>query len=175
MPSQPIDDELRRLVPYSSRGDASKLPHTRQRGPRVAGAVLQHGIEARDGEVFKLLFESTNSDWQQSVTLVTDKGIRLGNKNFRRCVTIHYDPSHPESLFEVRTKEGMLWVWNSWHYRDLQGSLHTASQLNYAGMIVEMLSTGFRYRCNEGRDDDDYDDLIFRIERTQMADSASAK
>jgi len=33
-------------------------------------------------------------------------------------------------------------------------------------MIGEKLSNGFRYRCNEGRDDDDYDDLIFRIETT---------
>lgn len=167
------DDELKRLVPYPFGRDPSKLPPARQRGPRLPGAVLQHGIESRDGEVFKLVFESTNSDWQQSVTLVTDNVVRLGNKSFKKGVTVHYDSSHPELLFEVRTREGMLWLWNSWHYRDTQGSLHTSSQMNYAGMIVEKLSTGFRYRCNEGRDDDDYDDLIFRIERTHMDGSSS--
>jgi len=45
------------------------------------------------------------------------------------------------------------------------------SQLNYAGMIVEKLPDGFRYLCNEGRDDDDYDDLVFRIETTGTIES----
>ncbi len=175
MGSQIPEDDLTHLAPYSSKRDASKLPQTRQRGPRLSEAILQHGIEARNGEVFKLVFESANSDWQQSVTLVTDKEVRLGTKIFKRGVIVHYDPSRSEFLFEARTREGMLWVWNSWHYRDAQGSLHTASQLNYAGMIVEKLSTGFRYRCNEGRDDDDYDDLVFRIERKGMGRFGSHK
>lgn len=41
---------------------------------------------------------------------------------------------------------------------------------NFAGMLVEELLNGYRYRCNEGRDDDDYDDLVFRIERTGIVE-----
>lgn len=138
----------------------------RRRGPRLPGAVLQHGIPARDGEIFNLVFESANSDWEQSVTLVTDKTVVVGNESHKRGVMVHYDPSHVPLTIVVGTREGMLWVWNSWQYHDLSGILHTLSQLNYAGMIVEKLSNGFRYRCNEGRDDDDYDDVVFRIETT---------
>jgi hypothetical protein len=32
-------------------------------------------------------------------------------------------------------------------------------------MIVEALPNGRRYRCNDGFADDDFDDLIFRLER----------
>lgn len=102
------DAELERLMPHSFRRKARKLQHARQRGPRLPGAVLQHGIPARDGEIFNLVFESANSDWEQSVTLVTDKSVRLANRLYNRGVIIHYDSSNFPLRIVVRTGEGML-------------------------------------------------------------------
>lgn len=100
------------------------------------------------------------------MTLATDGIIKMGIKDYKKGVIIPFDPSRPQLDFRIYTKEGKLWLWNSWQYRDTSGILHTSSQLNFAGMLVEQLSNGFRYKCNEGRDDDDYNDLIFRIERS---------
>jgi hypothetical protein len=36
---------------------------------------------------------------------------------------------------------------------------------NGAAMIVEEIPNGRRYRCNDGEPDDDFDDLIFTVER----------
>jgi len=36
---------------------------------------------------------------------------------------------------------------------------------NGAAMIVEEIPHGRRYRCNDGYADDDFDDIIFRLER----------
>ena len=158
--------ELERLMPYSFRKKGDKLPTIRRRGPRLSEAVIEQGIVAQDGEIFRLVFESVRSEWEQSVTLVTDKAVIVDNTQYKKGLIVHYSLSHPSLSLIARTREGMLWVWNSWQYRDKQQILRTESHLNYAGMIVEDISNGFRYRCNEGRDDDDYDDLVFRIERT---------
>ena len=36
---------------------------------------------------------------------------------------------------------------------------------NGAAMIVELLPDGRRYLCNDGFADDDFDDIVFRLER----------
>jgi hypothetical protein len=84
-------------------------------------------------------------------------------------VVVFYSRDHPEFDLVVESKEGTLFVFNVWDYRPHEvveppGSV--ASHQNFAGMLVEELPNGNRYRCNEGRDDDDYDDLVFRIVRT---------
>ncbi len=38
---------------------------------------------------------------------------------------------------------------------------------NGAAMIVEELPNGRRYRCNDGFPDDDFDDIVFRLERVR--------
>lgn len=59
----------------------------------------------------------------------------------------------------LRNTDGVLRVWNVWDIGDgaVESGYGTA-------MIVEQLPNGRRYRCNDGHPDDDFDDLIFRIE-----------
>src|SRR5260370_26429078 len=99
------DEQLEHLVPYSFKRSAHKLPRVRQRGPRLPGAVLQHGIPARRGEIFNLVFESAKSDWEQSVTLVTDNTVKLGNKLYKKGVIVNYDPSRVPWRIDVGTIE----------------------------------------------------------------------
>jgi hypothetical protein len=52
-------------------------------------------------------------------------------------------------------------VYNAWD----AGKGTTEAWVGHAAMIVEELPNGRRYRCNDSQRDDDFDDLIFRIER----------
>ncbi len=63
--------------------------------------------------------------------------------------------------FEIIGKASTIEVKNMWDFGDgVMQSWH-----NGAAMIVESLPNGRRYRCNDGDPDDDFDDIIFRLER----------
>lgn len=160
------DRELAYLLPYtlSRRGD--KTERKIWNPPRISGVRQEHGINAKDGEIFLIFFEEANSDWEQFAHIESDRTITIDGTTYRRGVLLPYDETRAEHRIHCRTKEGILWVWNSYRYRTVQGSYRLDSCDNFAGMLVEELPNGYRYRCNEGRDDDDYDDLVFRIERT---------
>jgi hypothetical protein len=183
------DEELEHYMPWSFRRYPKKLKRKYYALPRISEAVLEHGITAHNSERFNLIFESVNSDMSQGVHLITDKAVIVDGKTYKRGVTIFFDieqqaeyearpkSSHKESVFDkerkehivdCQTKEGLLWIWNVW-MQYFQGVRIVLSHEKYCGMLVEELPNGYRYRCNEGRDDDDYDDLIFRIERTESS------
>ena len=52
-------------------------------------------------------------------------------------------------------------VYNVWDVGD--GVIH--ARHNGAAMIVESLPNGRRYRCNDGFADEDFADIVFRLER----------
>jgi hypothetical protein len=166
------DEQLEYLLPMSFRRRGEKMSRRWWALPRAPGARLEHGVTSRDGEVFRLVFEAMNSDWQQMVHLEADRTVEVDRMEYRRGVLLPYDPGHPLVNIRVRTREGMFWVWNVWEHRGVQGEWRRESHMLYAGMLVDELPNGYRYRCNEGRDDDDYDDLVFRIERTGVIDKS---
>jgi hypothetical protein len=71
-------------------------------------------------------------------------------------------PFQPVELV-CHTQDGHVHVWNVWNNGNLRHAIH--GRLNGAAMIVEEIDDGFRYRCNDGYPDDDFDDIVFRIER----------
>jgi len=169
------EEELEHLVPYTWRRRGNAVDRTRWNPPRVKGACQQHGIPVKDSEVVSLVFEDATSDWEQLVHLESDVETLVDARPYKRGVLIPYDLRHAKHRVACRTSEGKLWVWNVWQYRGPQGELRLESCENFAGMLVEELPNGYRYRCNEGRDDDDYDDLIFRIERTGVVEPPRRK
>ncbi len=155
------------LFPYSH---ARKKIRSVQRDqlPRVPGARVEDSIPIADGERLLLVFESVRSDWHQGVHLETDRFVEVDGVRYKRGVVVFHDPKHTVFDLVANTKEGVLWVWNVWDFRPGETTRGPGSMISHAnrcGMIVEPLPNGVRYRCNEGRDDDDFDDLIFRIER----------
>jgi len=159
------EEELKRLLPFSYGRWPDRLDRKRWNPPRPPEAVQEHGIPASNREGSLLSFEDSRSDWRQLVHLETDREVEVEGVRYRKGVMLPFEYGRSVK-FMCLTKEGFLWVWNAWEYRDPQGSLRLMSHEHFSGMLVEELPNGFRYRCNEGRDDDDYDDLIFRIERT---------
>ncbi len=64
-------------------------------------------------------------------------------------------------MLSVNTKKGELRVKNVWDTGN--GIVHSG---HYgAAMIVEEIPNGRLYRCNDGKPDDDFDEIGFSIER----------
>jgi hypothetical protein len=107
----------------------------------------------------RVIIESTNSDWRQGVHLRIDKYFLANGKKVKDIGIWDKKKNFPYE-FSYESKNRKLLVWNIWDVGDgVVESMHNA-----CGMIVEQLPNGRRYRCNDGHPDDDFDDLIFRIE-----------
>jgi hypothetical protein len=79
----------------------------------------------------------------------------------RLCLWLD-DPFRPIEIV-CRTQDGHIHVSNAWNFGDMRKGIHF--QHYGAGMIVEAIEDGFRYHCNDGYPDEDFDDIVFRIER----------
>jgi hypothetical protein len=115
----------------------------------------------KDAKVLQLVIETENSDWPQAIRILSPQPIEIGGEvgtNFAlwtgaapREVRITCI-GHPETVT----------VFNAW---DPSGSGKPFSGLASGAMIVEEIPDGRRYRCNDSYPDEDFDDLVFRVER----------
>jgi hypothetical protein len=105
-----------------------------------------------------------------------------GGIKHRLCLWLE-DPFRTVEIV-VRTRDGHIHVWNAWHFvrekktwvwgdrgperlafiRVIPG---IEARRMGAGMIVEEIENGFRYHCNDGYRDEDFNDIVFRIERCE--------
>lgn len=88
-----------------------------------------------------------------------------GGIKHRLCLWLD-EPFRPVEIV-VHTREGHIHIWNAWQFvggLSLKG-IHSG---HYgAGMLVEEIENGFRYRCNDGYPDLDFNDIVFRVERCE--------
>lgn len=113
------------------------------------------------GEVLRVVIESTDSDWRQGIALSTDGDFVVDGRAVGGDVVLWTDTAPPVVLVRVDATKGECRIKNVWDVGD--GTVH--SWHNGSAMIVDETSSGRRYRCNDGRPDEDFDDLVFRIER----------
>ncbi len=111
------------------------------------------------GQQIRVIFESANSDWKQGVHLANDGAFEVNGQTIKKAVVLWKDTSPTEVLLKVKSKKGEFLVKNVWDVGD--GVMH--SWHNGAAMIVEESRSVRRYRCNDGRPDDDFDDLVFTL------------
>ena len=142
--------------------------HSRGKPIEYQGKIL-HLVdwlpENRDRRV-RVVFESINSDWQQGVALKVKKGeFEIDGETVRTMAVLWCKSAPCEFIVRIKSKQ-RCYVKNVWDVGD--GVMH--SWHNGAAMIIEETLTGRRYRCNDGRPDDDFDDLIFRIEFLPISD-----
>jgi hypothetical protein len=127
-------------------------------------------------EKLRLVFESINSDWRQGVeiSVVNKKGNRgwlIINGKRRTSVVLMQDETPPVIEFLARAKDGKLYVNNAWIDPPrpwAAGIYFIGGRISGSAMIVEELPNGRRYRCNDGERDEDFDDIVFRIERVNQ-------
>ncbi len=124
--------------------------------------VMADFFPVEDRARLRLTFESTDGPWRQGVSMRLRKyGSIALNGQENPHVLCWSDTASDIVEFEILGVVAKLEIKNVWDVGDgVVESWH-----NGAAMIVEETPCGRRYRCNAGYADDDFDDIIFRIER----------
>jgi hypothetical protein len=154
--------------------------------------VLHDNFPTLDAKKYRLTFELCNGTWREGVIMALLHKDSQGNwqagagkgqpghftingqtVNGRDGTVIWQDSAPPVIEFEITGGAPIICVYNVW-----QATTHVTipgttgrpvvdSGHNGAAMIVEELSNGRRYRCNDGEPDEDFDDIVFRLERIE--------
>lgn len=111
----------------------------------------------------RVVFERVDSDMPQAVVLDSDLAMEINGQEGLKFV-LWADTAPPEVSVRRDPKTERIWVSNAW---DADGSREPFAWMAGGAMIVEEIPGGRRYRCNDGEEDDDLDDLVFRVERVQ--------
>ena len=117
-------------------------------------------VHVPDGHELRIVLESAGSDWRQGVHLSTDGAFEVNDQTVEKAVVLWRDTAPREIALRVRTKSGECLVKNVWDVGD--GVMH--SWHGGAAMVVDGSQALRRYRCNDGKNDDDFDDLVFSLQ-----------
>jgi hypothetical protein len=113
------------------------------------------------GDRIRVTFERTCSEWRQGVGLKAPGAVEVAGQTINGPILLWEDTAPTETEIRILAPAGQLQVKNVWDTGD--GVTH--SWHHGAAMIVEELgSGGRRYRCNDGHPDEDFDDIVFRID-----------
>jgi len=129
-----------------------------------------------DGDNLLITFEKTNSNWKQGIGFYLFGKIILPNFDNLECEdrAFFWEDTFLKqiqlTLFGNKSKrkhskrlpeKGLLGIKNVWDTGDgVVESWHGG-----AAMYPEDIPNGKRYFCNDGKLDDDFDDIIFTVER----------
>ncbi len=114
-----------------------------------------------NNSMLKLIFEKTNSNWRQGIILKTKGYFEINSLRIKGGTVLWYDTAPMIVEFKAISKDGFFRVKNIWDKGD--GVIDSGH--NGAAMYSEDIPNGKRYYCNDGYPDDDFDDLIFTLER----------
>jgi hypothetical protein len=126
------------------------------------GQVIQmvDRVPVADGQKIRVVFESIDSDWKQGVHLSVDGSFEVNGQIMKKTVALWSHTAPREVLLKIKVKKGECLVKNVWDNGD--GTMD--SWHNGAAMIVEQHGSIRRYRCNDGKPDDDFSDIVFTLE-----------
>lgn len=111
----------------------------------------------------KITFESVSGDWPQAVYL-SSQGVMEINNHSGQAFVLWEETSPHEIALRCDPAMEHVRVSNAW---DPDGSGYPERWLACGAMKREDIPQGRRYRCNDGYPDQDFDDLVFRLERVE--------
>lgn len=118
-------------------------------------------VPFKEGDVIRITFEQTASEWRQGVKLQAPGTIKVADQRIDASLFLWEDTAPTQTDLVLMAAQGELEVSNIWDTGDgVAQSWH-----NGAAMKIEALPNGKRYRCNDGHSDEDFDDIVFRLER----------
>ncbi len=127
--------------------------------------VMMDTIEVSNGDRVKITFDSTDSDWRQGIVLDVKGSFLINDRDDGGSIVLWEDKAPKIVELEIKTKKEnrveRLEIMNAWDTGD--GVIHSGH--NGAAMIVEDIANGRRYSCNDGHPDDNFTDIVFRIEK----------
>lgn len=104
-------------------------------------------------------FISTNSKWRQGIVLQTNGSFDINGRKFPEKI-IFWEHTAPKIIeLKINSKDHILLIYNAWETED--GTVHYWH--NGGALHVEKISDCLVYHCNDGYADDDFDDLIFKV------------
>ncbi len=119
-------------------------------------------IPMQNGQEFSITIENVNADWRQGICLTIDGSFIVNEKIINKSIILWQDTAPKTVKIKINSSKGELQIKNVWDTGD--GVVH--SWHNGAAMIVKESVNSRRYFCNDGRADDDFDDLVFRLDLT---------
>ena len=124
---------------------------------------MMDNFPTEDSTRLRLYFETCNGEWRQGVVLRVDGDFEVNGKVIGKDkqIVLWHDTAPQIVELGVPANANMIEVYNVWD----SGNVMTDAWHNGAAMIIEEVPNGRRYRCNDGLADDDFDDIVFRIER----------
>lgn len=125
--------------------------------------VMLDDFPASGVKQLRLVFEECKGEWRQGVALRFEGKLKVNGQIIRRGIVLWQDSAPQTVEMEIVDQAVTIEVKNVWDTGD--GVIH--SWHNGAAMIVEHLPYGRRYSCNDGFADDDFDDIVFRLERIE--------
>lgn len=110
----------------------------------------------------KITFISTNSEWKQGIVMKT-KGLFefvVDGENIPNGIVLWEDTAPKEVGLVIKSKSKILFIYNVWDTGD--GTMHYGH--NGGALFVEQTNGISIYHCNDGHPDDDFNDLVFKVE-----------
>lgn len=152
---------------FNSRFSESKGEPIYYNGKAI---ILSDKVPAMFNERFLVTIEETNSILIQGIGLSGD--IEVFGQKGKRSMILESFSIPPDQRARVRSKlpfefeviskskKGFITIYNM--------AIEDGRQewwVYACGMIKEEIENGFRYRCNDKQPNDDFNDIVFKIER----------
>ncbi|MEP6675850.1 MAG: hypothetical protein ABJA78_11865 [Ferruginibacter sp.] len=113
-----------------------------------------------DNIAVKVTFIATNSKWKQGIVLQTKGEFDVNAQQLPNRIVLWEDKAPKENFLTIRSKDKILNIYNVWKTED--GTIHYWH--NGGAMNMETINEVRIYNCNDGFPDEDFDDLVFKVE-----------
>ena len=120
---------------------------------------LRDSISVGEDQEATLQFISTGSEWRQGVRIDTKGQFRVAGMTVTNALVLWEDTAPKTVNFTVHSQDRQLKVRNVWD----TGNGIEHSWFGGPGMKARHEPGQITYHCNDGHEDDDFDDLVFRI------------
>jgi len=143
--------------------------------------VMSDKFPVKNGDTLLMSIEKTNSDCLQGFYVDITGSCELDEKVHKvgkGVKMLFWEDTAPKQIkLKVITKKDFVYVRNIWEtinsylVSDLEGKTITKESKavdyghNGAAMIVEEIENGRRYRCNDWHPDENFDDIIFTVQK----------
>jgi len=110
--------------------------------------------------VLRIEFISTDSQWKQGIILQTKGEFNVNAQKLPNKIVLWEHTAPKELDIIIKSKDRILFVYNVWDTGD--GAIQYGH--NGGALFREEVDGVIIYHCNDGYPDDDFNDLIFKIE-----------
>lgn len=134
--------------------------------------VLADKFPVSDGDILIASIEKADSDRRQGLSIDITGHCEIDGRVFKQgkgvMMLFWADTADNPTKVKVFTKKDFVWVKNIWESTGNMGKKYVDSGHHGAAMIVEEIENGRRYRCNDGYPDEDFDDIIFTVQKLKQ-------